>query len=73
MNQLIEKKCECPEDSTENLNPEFWYEEEERIGMKHKPHECECTYLLAIYRRGSRLLTLCNCCNITGDVFIRYL
>jgi hypothetical protein len=48
--------CECPHDADGFLT-----------GNVHKAHKCKCTSGLQRYRRGRRILWLCDTCHLPGD------
>lgn len=65
-------RCECGDDSRNNPNSEFWYEEEERKAMRHAPNKCPGDVRLAVYKMpdGTEKV-LCSCCNRSEHVFVR--
>ncbi len=65
-----QRRCECPARGEVSTQRSTLYSEEERPGMNHAPNKCHGTYQLAQYRRGNRVLWLCSCCNLPGDVLV---
>jgi hypothetical protein len=63
----IGSRCECDQDSRNNPNPRSAYFKEEFKAMKHAPGKCRGDYLLRLFDRGGKRLTLCSCCNQLGD------
>lgn len=69
----MKNKCQCPETSVMGEEFSSWYSEEEKIGMNHKPNECECINELKLYQRGDKRLWLCSCCVLSGDKEIKFI
>lgn len=62
------QKCECDEMSIIPPDMEHLYSEEEKPGMNHKPNKCKGTYKLKRFRRNDKIIFLCSCCCMFGDI-----
>ena len=65
---MTNKSCQCPDESTVTEEKEYLYSPEEKSGMSHKPNECKGTNNILPYKRNNKLLYLCSCCNVLGDI-----
>jgi len=63
-------RCECPAVSSVPKSRESEYSKEEKSGMNHKPNKCPCTNEVKKYKRGNKILYLCSCCHLTGDILL---
>lgn len=67
---MSDKKCQC--DTVGKLSSsrmaELYNPVKELPYVNHEPRECQCTNELRDYIRGDRVITLCSCCCLRGDV-----
>ncbi len=68
--KIEKRKCQCDEKGTVPKENEYMYAVSEKIGMNHEPDKCEGWYNLKKYKRGSKVLYLCSCCNTHGDILL---
>jgi len=61
-------KCECPEKGITPIEREGMYSEEEKSGMNHEPNECLGTNEIKKWERSGKVINLCSCCNLPGDL-----
>ena len=67
----IEKiKCQCDEKGFVPKENEGMYSVSEKIGMNHEPDKCKGWYNIKKYKRGSKVLALCSCCNTHADILL---
>lgn len=60
--------CECPSVSFMPSEYEVLYSKEEKEGINHEPNKCKGTNEIKPYKRGTKILYLCSCCNVFGDI-----
>lgn len=63
-------RCECPNDSMNNIMPASRYTEEEQSGRQHAKGKCPCIAELKKYKRGNKILWLCSCCTLGNEVLV---
>jgi hypothetical protein len=66
----MELRCECPHEANGSAMAAL-FAPEERAGMIHAPNECRGAFNLAVYLRNGEEITLCSCCHLFGDEFVR--
>lgn len=66
----MKKKCQCDEVGKVSKEREYMYSEEEKSGMNHDKGKCKGTNKIKKYKRGEKILWLCSCCNLFGDIEI---
>lgn len=64
------QKCQCPYDQvvTDAVSRSRYNPVTERSFLNHKPGECQCQNDLRQYDRDGKILWLCSCCVLLGDV-----
>ena len=70
MNKKEATVCECPEEGSVPYERQWQYSEAEKSGMNHKPNQCKGTNNIKIYKRDNKILSLCSCCFVFGDIQI---
>lgn len=64
-------RCQCPEQGKLSLGWAWSYDWKLELPfVTHAPGKCKCTNELKRYRRGKKILWLCSCCRLPGDVLI---